>query len=223
MATHAQAVRSTESGPAEPSVPSAVVARGSGPRQARYWFATLARESWEPCLPQGAQWCTGQPELGEGGYRHWQLIVSFSTPKSRVQVSSAFFPGGPPAGLSVFFEPTRSAAAERYVHKDDSRDGEPFEFGSRPFHRNSAKDWDEIKAQAKAGQLDLIPSDVFIRYYASLRRIAGDFAKPTAILRKIQVFHGPTGTGKSEGPGTKDFWGVGLVTLKNPGINFCSG
>jgi len=95
------------------------------------------------------------------------------------------------------YEPTRSEAAERYVQKEESRDGQPFEFGAKSLRRNSATDWDLVRQSAIAGNLDSIPSDIFVRYYSSLRRIGGDYARPTGIQRKVQVFYGPTGTGKS--------------------------
>jgi hypothetical protein len=133
------------------------------PRQARYWIATIPRDDWEPCLPRGSIYAIGQPEIGEGGFRHWQLLVAF--PK---KVSLATLRGCLPT--TGHYEPTRSEAAERYVQKEQSRDGEPFTFGSKLLNRNSAKDWDEIKQYAQTGQLEKIPSDIFIRFYGSLRR-----------------------------------------------------
>lgn len=132
------------------------------PRQARYWIATIPRDSWEPCLPEGACWCIGQPELGETGYRHWQFLVAF--PK---KVSLATLRGCLPPG---HYEPTRSSAAESYCQKEQTRDGEPFEFGSRLMRRNSAHDWDAVRVSAIAGRFEEIPSDIFIRCYGALRR-----------------------------------------------------
>lgn len=116
-------------------------------RQARYWICTIPRDDWEPCLPDLSNWIIGQPELGESGYRHWQLLVSFPTKKTLAQVKRSFGVSG------MHAEPTRSSAAEAYVRKEDTRDGEPFEFGQKTLRRNSGADWDRVKELAKEGYL----------------------------------------------------------------------
>ena len=160
-------------------------------RQARYWIGTIPRDAWEPCLPDPAVWLIGQPERGETGYLHWQVLVAFSAKKTIGQVKSAFGIQG------MHLEPTRSTAAEAYVRKEDTRDGEPFEFGSKPFHRNSKPDWDRIKELAKAGDVDLVPSDIYVRYYRTLASIAADHDTPVGIEKTVYVYYGRTGTGKS--------------------------
>ena len=42
-----------------------------------------------------------------------------------------------------------------------------------------------------------IPSDVYVRYYRTLKTIAADHQVPLPIERTCKVFWGPTGTGKS--------------------------
>lgn len=160
-------------------------------RQARYWICTIPRDLWEPCLPSGAGHITGQPELGAEGYRHWQLLVSFHTKKTLAQVKQSFGVQG------MHAEATRSVAAENYCRKEDSRDGEPFEFGTKPFRRNNGADWDRIKALAKTGGLDEVPSDIFIRYYRTLVNIAADYEQVAGYEKSVFVYYGSTGTGKS--------------------------
>jgi hypothetical protein len=163
----------------------------SSRRQARYWIATIPRDDWEPCLPTDAQFLTGQPEIGAGGFRHHQVLVYYSQKKSLAQVKRSF-------GLSgMFVEPTRSRAAEEYVHKAETRDGEPYEFGQRSFQRNNSTDWDRIRDLAKQGRIGDVPSEVFIRYYRTLRTIAADHAQPVAMERTVRCFYGATGTGKT--------------------------
>jgi len=99
--------------------------------------------------------------------------------------------------VTAHAEPCRSAAAKQYVWKEETRDGEQFEFGTPSVERSSVCDWEGILTKAKSGDLEGIPADVVIRYYSSLARIGADFAAPTALERTCIVYYGPTGTGKS--------------------------
>jgi len=45
--------------------------------------------------------------------------------------------------------------------------------------------------------LDAIPSDIYLRYYGNLRRIAADNLQPVRTFKTVYCFVGPTGTGKS--------------------------
>lgn len=159
-------------------------------RQARYWILTIPRDDWNPILPDGVQYIRGQPELGESGYRHWQLVAYFPKKVTLSACKSKF-------AVTAHAEPCRSAAAKQYVWKEETRDGEQFEFGTPSVERSSVCDWEEILAKAKSGDLEGIPADVVIRYYSSLARIGADFAAPTALERSCIVYYGPTGTGKS--------------------------
>lgn len=95
------------------------------------------------------------------------------------------------------YELTRSIAADDYVWKEDTSLGERFEYGKKKVKRNSSKDWDEIKENAKCGRLDSIPSDVYVRYFASLTRIAAAHHEPVGVTKRVHVLWGCTGTGKS--------------------------
>lgn len=93
---------------------------GNNLRQARYWIGTIPESKWQPKLPISASYIRGQLEQGSGGFRHWQIMVSFSTKKTLRQVISSF------PGSTGHFEPTRSRNAEQYVWKLDTRIGEYF-------------------------------------------------------------------------------------------------
>lgn len=160
--------------------------------QARYWILTIKHESFTPFLPLPIRWIRGQLERGEQtGYLHWQCVVICQRKLRLGGIKSIF-------GDSVHAEPTRSAAAEDYVWKEDTRiDGTQFELGSRPFNRSSTTDWDAIRSSAVSGRLDDVPSDVFVRCYNQLRRIESDYVAPARMERIVHVYHGATGTGKS--------------------------
>lgn len=75
--------------------------------------------------------------------------------------------------------------------------GTRFELGSLKLKRNSQADWDSVKASAQRGRLDSIPSDIFVRYYSSLRRIGADYCEPIGVVRTVHCYWGPSRTGKS--------------------------
>lgn len=161
-------------------------------RQGTYWMGTISTESeWEPSLPEGVAYLRGQLERGDGGFEHHQIFFILQRKGSLRAVRRLWDP------IIGHWELTRSRAAEQYVWKDDTRIGEPYEFGSRPLNRNDATDWDAIRNLASTGQFEAIPSDVFIRYYGNLNRIRNDFVQPIAMVRSCSVLWGPTGSGKS--------------------------
>lgn len=161
--------------------------------QGQIWILTIKEADWTK--PQECnspvRYIKGQLEEGAGGFRHWQLVVHFARSVRMAAVKRHF-------AASAHCELTRSAAAESYVWKQDTRIGEPFEIGSRPMQRSREKDWDQIWESAKAGNIDAIPPDVRIRSYANLRRIQSDHMEPQPQERIIFVFCGRTGTGKSK-------------------------
>jgi len=160
-------------------------------RQGLYWILTIPHHFFTPYPIPDAVWSRGQLEIGEGGFCHWQLVVGFAKKKSLASLRSLF-------GQECHAELTRSAAADEYVWKEETRvQGTQFEFGSKPLNRNDAKDWDQIWDLAVAGDILSIPSDIRIRHYSTIRRICSDYANPIGMERRCLVFWGATGTGKS--------------------------
>lgn len=160
--------------------------------KAAYWLLTIPEEKYDgKHLPPGVKYIKGQLECGEGtGYRHWQVVAHFGTQVRRAAVIKSFG--------RVHCEPTLSAAAESYCFKDEtSVEGTRFELGKRALKRNCSKDWESIRDSARAGRLDDIPADVFVRNYSSLRRISVDYAQPVGVEREVEVLWGATGVGKS--------------------------
>lgn len=167
------------------------MSRNNSNLKARYWLLTIPHADFLPYLPPTAEWIRGQLELSHSSYLHWQLIVGFNS-QQRLSALKKLF------GQTAHCEPTRSDAADEYVWKDDTAVvGTRFELGRKSLKRNCSKDWDAIKESAKQGRLDDIPSDVYVRSYSALRRIAVDNAQPVALERTVMVYWGPTGVGKS--------------------------
>lgn len=160
--------------------------------QGHYWLLTIPHAHFTPFLPMGCNWIRGQLEQGEGtGYLHWQIVVNF-VQKCRLGGVKRVF------GDSVHAELSRSSAASDYVWKELTRvAGTQFEIGDKPINRAASKDWDRIRASAISGNLDEVPSDVFVRCYHQLRSISKDNLRPVAMVRSCHVFWGRTGTGKS--------------------------
>lgn len=164
----------------------------------RYWIGTLPYAT-EPSLydrldeffQSGAiQYAVGQRELGAGGFDHWQFVINLKKPQ-RISALKKLFG-------QCHWEPCRSERAEQYCQKSDTAvEGSQFKVGEKRMQRGDSKDWASIYDSAKCGQLESIPPDVLIRCYSAIRRIGADNLKPTAIERKVFVYWGATGVGKS--------------------------
>jgi len=160
--------------------------------QGLYWLLTIPHAHFLPYLPPDCAYIAGQLESGDNsGFVHWQLLVAFHRKVRLAAVKKTF-------GQQCHAELSRSAAAREYVWKDDTAiPNTRFELGEFKLRRNSAADWDAVKSAAIAGNLDAIPSDIYVRNYNSLRRIATDHLQPIGIVRDVCVYWGRTGAGKS--------------------------
>lgn len=151
---------------------------------------TIPQHQFMPWLPDQVSYIRGQLERGATGYLHWQVLVLFKRSVRLAAVRKQFG--------DVHAELSRSEASDAYVWKEETRvEGTQFSLGTKPFRRQSKRDWDAVRDQAKIGDLDAIEASVFICHYRSLRQISSDYANPVGIERTIWVFWGRTGTGKS--------------------------
>lgn len=151
---------------------------------------TIPSHEFTPYLPPCATWISGQLECGEGGFLHWQFVVSFSQKKSLAGVREVFGP--------YHAELTISEKANEYVCKEATAvAGTQFSLGFKPFRRNSRPDWTAVWQAAQSGDIDSIPDNLRIVHYRTIRSIAADYQRPVAIEREVFVFWGSTGTGKS--------------------------
>lgn len=163
--------------------------------QGRYWILTIPASSWNPTeqLPTGVVYLKGQKEIGsDTSYEHWQVLAVFNR-KIRLRGVKAVFSNDTHAEL------TRTSAANDYVWKEETRvAGTQFEYGELPLKRNSKEDWCKVKEAAKRGALEEVPSDIFVRHYFSLKRIAKDNSSaPYRPNIRVFCFWGVTGSGKS--------------------------
>lgn len=161
--------------------------------QARYWIATISATNnvYYPCLIDPICGIKGQLELGEGGHLHWQLVLWVSKKITRAGLLVLLPPG-------THVEPTRSAAAEEYVFKDNTAiDGTRFILGTKLLNRASSTDWAEVRRLAQTGQVEIIPPDIYVRYYGSLKRIEKDHLKPQPHAKENRIYWGDSGTGKT--------------------------
>lgn len=158
--------------------------------QGSIWLLTIPQHEFLPYLPTGIRYIKGQLERGAGGFVHWQLIAYFNRSVRLGAVRRIFG--------AVHCELSRSAAADAYVWKEDTRiEGTQFDLGVKPIRRNNLADWDNVRQLARENRLDEVESSIYIRYYCALKRIAQDNLAPTACERDVTVFWGPTGLGKS--------------------------
>nr|AJD07568.1 replication-associated protein [Sewage-associated circular DNA molecule] len=132
-------------------------------------------------------------EIGESGTPHLQGFVRFESKKSLAQVI-ALLPG---CHVEVAIAPQ---SAIEYCKKD----GDFTERGIAPLSQKRKGEtekerWNEIKTLAKAGRLDEIDSEVYVRNYRTLKEIAKDHMPqvPDATELPGEWFYGPAGTGKS--------------------------
>lgn len=159
-------------------------------KPAKWWLLTIPQYMFTPYLPPGCVYMKGQLEIGEGGFVHWQVFVTFG---KAVRLSALRKIFG-----DVHCEVAKSQAARDYVGKEETRvEGTQFELGQEPIRRNNRNDWEKIKSDAIAGNLADIPGSVFVHCYGNLKKIAVDHMTPVGVEKVVNVLYGPTGTGKS--------------------------
>lgn len=159
--------------------------------QGVYWLLTIPHHLFLPYLPDACSYITGQLECGSStGFLHWQLLVVFKRSVRLAAVRKTFG--------SVHAELSRSAAADEYVHKDDTAvPNTRFSLGTKPIRRQSKLDWQLVLDHARHGRLDEIPGDIQVRYFGNLLRIGSYYAQPRAVQRECFLYWGKTGVGKS--------------------------
>ncbi|UYD39085.1 MAG: replication associated protein [Wigfec virus K19_432] len=162
--------------------------------QGRYWILTIPVIYLpnQPELRDDLIYIKGQQEIGANGLHHWQILAAFKNRLTIGQVKAYFCP-------QAHVELTRSDAADKYVHKDDTAIVETrFELGEKAVNRNSKADWELVLDNAKKGFTDRIPADILIRNYLSIKRIRVDHVQPVwRDTITVRVYWGGSGLGKT--------------------------
>lgn len=134
-------------------------------------------------------------ECGELGTPHLQGYVRFVNAKSFSSVR-ALLPDG------CHLEKSRGSPDQNRSYC--IKEGDFEEFGEKPLNNlekgiKEKERWDLVKRQAKEGKLDEIPSDIFVRYYSTLKRIAKDYMPEISDASDVTGlwYYGVAGVGKS--------------------------
>lgn len=161
-------------------------------RQGIFWLLTIPQNDFVPYPVPACSYIVGQLEEGATtGFLHWQLLVAFKRKCSLNYVKLIF-------GNSCHAELSRSDAAREYVQKEETRVANTgFEFGAKPFQRNSAVEWESVWTAAQSGDLAAIPANVRVVNYRTIRAIGSDYSAAVGMVRECFVFWGVTGSGKS--------------------------
>lgn len=134
-------------------------------------------------------------EVGDSGTPHAQGFVIF-TSNYRLNAVKALLPRAHLEAAKGSWE-----QAANYCKKD----GDYLEFGTAPATQKRKGEaekerWDAAREAAKKGKLDEVDSDIYLRYYRTLKEIAKDHMEVPANLEdsgEMLWYYGASGTGKS--------------------------
>lgn len=184
--------------------------------QGRYWMLTIPVAHYPAVsLVDPVVYIKGQQEIGQQGLHHWQLLALTSKKVTATALKACFC-------RQAHVELSRSAAADDYVWKEDTRVPDTqFEMGERPVRRNNKTDWENVLTKVKEGRIGDVPADIQIRHYSSLKRIAVDNMVNVPRDQIVaNYFWGASGSGK-----TRRAWDEATLDayIKNPNTKWWDG
>lgn len=126
------------------------------------------------------------------GTVHIQFYLNFGKPKALTSLKKL-------CSHSHFSLVKMDNGAHQYCMKQETRVAGPWEFGMKPVQRNNKADWEEVKRNAIAGNLDKIPGDIFVKHYSNLKMIKKDYMQHVVKDDTLDArwYHGASGLGKS--------------------------
>ncbi len=136
----------------------------------------------------------GTPHLQ--GFVYWTNAKTFTAAKARIS-------------SRCHLEKAKGNALQNFTYCT-KEDPEPFVSGERPLTKEEKgsvekERWDTIKQDAIAGNLDAVPSKVFVQNYRTLKQIRMDHFESKTVLEQCcgHWIYGGHGTGKSHMARTK--------------------
>lgn len=143
-----------------------------------------------------ARYCIYQPETGRGGTRHLQGYCCFDKPTTFRRWKEIL-------GTRCHLEAARGTAEENkaYCTKEDTRAGEPWEFGDLPSPGRRSDLVGIIAAARDVSQsmVDVLETnpEAYLRYHKGLQSIRSLSWGRRDFKTVVLWYWGPTGTGKS--------------------------
>ncbi len=169
-------------------------------KQSRYWVFTINNpvERDTPAYNEETMdYLVYGKELGKDGTPHWQCFVVFKKKRRRHQIARIFNR----AWIDAMYEYSTPPKASTYCKKE----GSYVEHGTCPLSKSRLQSikmkrkWEDVRTAAKEGNLDLVPADIYVRYYAAIKRIKQDHYVAPPDLEGVcgTWIHGPPGCGKT--------------------------
>lgn len=152
-------------------------------------------EKLKKCTEDGkVKYIAFSREVGESGTPHLQGYLSWRTPQ-RLAACKKLNP-------RAHFERMRGSFLQNDIYI--TKQAELEEYGTKPKDpedsgRAEIARWDAARANARAGEFDAIPSDLYIRYFGNFKRIRMEASRNDGNIDQLDNYWiwGRTGSGKS--------------------------
>jgi len=167
----------------------------------RHWCITINNYSTDESVLRlqfehpSVQYSIRGYEVGDSGTPHLQAFVTFRNRQRLAHVKRVFL------GCHAELKRGTIEQAIEYCKKDEVfiEHGDPPQESNTPGNQATIEKWDKVKDSAKRGNLEEIPSDIFVRYYSALKRIMADNMQRPQDLDSVcgLYYYGIAGSGKT--------------------------